>query len=219
MNRQARGLWLLALLLVVVLTTSGVGAWADAANAVTPVTAPSDDESAMPPLEGGAPRQPDGLVTTPSGAAGHLGLDFQDSPNAPVINVWYGATQAAGLRGDPQKWVNILGNVSSAVPITSLTYTLNGGPPQNLSRGPDNLRLAQAGDFNIELDYTDLLMGSNQVVITALDSALTSSQAVVTVNYSAGPTWTPPQNITVNWGAATKVTDVAQVVDGQWSRK
>ncbi|MBX7250396.1 MAG: InlB B-repeat-containing protein [Candidatus Promineofilum sp.] len=217
MNRQARGLWLLALLLVVVLTTSGVGAWADAANAVTPVTAPSDDESAMPPLEGGAPRQPDGLVTTPSGAAGHLGLDFQDSPNAPVINVWYGATQAAGLRGDPQKWVNILGNVSSAVPITSLTYTLNGGPPQNLSRGPDNLRLAQAGDFNIELDYTDLLMGSNQVVITALDSALTSSQAVVTVNYSAGPTWTPPQNITVNWGAATKVTDVAQVVDGQWT--
>lgn len=217
MNRQARGLWLLALLLGVVLTTGGVRAWADAAGTVTPVAATGDDESAMPPLEGGAPKQPEGLVTNPPGTAEQLGPNFQDSPNAPVINVWYGATQAAGLRGDPQKWVNILGNVSSAVPISSLTYTLNGGPPQTLSRGPDNMRLAQAGDFNIELDYTDLLMGSNQVVITALDSALASSQAVVTVNYSAGPTWAPPQNITVNWSAATKVTDVVQPVDGQWT--
>ena len=53
------------------------------------------------------------------------------------------------------------------------------------------MRLAQAGDFNIELDYTDLLPGNNQVVITALDNALASSQAVVTVSYSAAATWTP----------------------------
>jgi len=217
MNKQARGLWLIMLLLLVALTTGGVGAWADMAGTVAPAAPAAGDESAMPPLEGGTPKQPDGLATTSPGAAEQLGPNFQDSPNAPVINVWYGAIQQAGLRGDPQKWVNILGNVSSAVPISSLTYTINGGPPQNLSLGPDNLRLAQAGDFNIELDYTDLLVGSNQVVITALDNALSSSQAVVTVNYSAGPTWSPPQNVTVNWGAATKVTDVAQVVDGQWT--
>ncbi len=204
----------MTLLLLVALTTGVVGAWADAAATAAPA-APGDNESAMPPLVGGTPKQPEGPVTT-TGVPEQLGPNFQDSPNAPVINVWYGATQPAGLRGDPQKWVNILGNVSSATPISSLTYTLNGGPPQNLSRGPDNMRLAQSGDFNIELDYTDLLPGSNQVVITALDNALASSQAVVTVNYSAGPTWTPPQNITVNWSAATKVSDVAQVVDGQW---
>jgi len=217
MNRQARGLWLVALLLLVALTTGGVGAWADVANTTAPAAPGATDDSAMPPLEGGTPKQPEEITTARPGAAEHLGLDFQDSPNAPVINVWYGGTQQFGLRGDPQKWVNILGNVSSAVPISSLTYTVNGGSLQNLSIGPDNLRLALAGDFNIELDYTDLLPGSNQVVITAVDNALTSSQAVVTVNYSAGPTWTTPQTYTVNWSAATKVTDVVQVVDGQWT--
>ena len=66
------------------------------------------------------------------------------------------------------------------------------------------------------LDYTDLLPGANQVVITALDTALVSSQAVVTVNYAAAPAWTP-QTYTVNWGAASNVSDVAQVIDGEWT--
>ena len=206
----------MALLLMVVLSAGGVGAWVDADNDPAATPAVADDESAMPPLVGGAPKQPEEALDAPAAPADRQGTLFQNAPNAPAITIWYDASQQFGLRGDPQKWVNILGNVSSAVPLSSLTYTINGGAPQLLETGPDNMRLALAGDFNIELDYTDLLPGANQVVITALDNAAASSQAVVTVNYAAAPAWTP-QNITVNWGAATKVSDVAQVIDGNWT--
>jgi len=216
MNRQAKWLLLMSLLLMVVLSAGGVGAWTDADSNPAAAPAATDDESAMPPLVGGAPRQPEAALDVPAAPPARQGTLFQNAPNAPAITIWYGANQQFGLRGDPQKWVNILGNVSSAVPLSSLTYTVNGGPPQTLETGPDNMRLAQTGDFNIELDYTDLLPGANQVVITALDTAAASSQAVVTVNYAAAPTWTP-QNITVNWGAAAKVSDVAQVIDGNWT--
>ena len=53
--------------------------------------------------------------------------------DAPAITLWYGATLPAGHRGDPQKWVNILGNVASAAPLTALHYTLNGGPTRPLA--------------------------------------------------------------------------------------
>ena len=206
----------MALLLMVALSAGGVGAWVDANNSPTAAPVVADDESAMPPLIGGAPKQPEAARDVPAAPAVREGALFQNAPNAPAISIWYGANQTFGPRGDPQKWVNILGNVSSAVPLSSLTYTVNGGPPQTLRVGPDNMRLALTGDFNIELDYTDLLPGANQVVITALDNAAASSQAVVTVNYAAAPAWTP-QNLTVNWAAATKVSDVAQVVDGNWT--
>ena len=222
MNKQAKWLLLIALLLMATVSAGGVGAWVDADTdptvAVPTAAVPTavDDESAMPPLVGGAPREPQLTPARPPLAAAPAGVNFQDSPNAPTITVWYGASQQFGLKGDPQKWVNILGRVSSAVPLSSLTYTVNGGSPQALETGPDNMRLALAGDFNIELDYTDLLPGANQVVITALDTALVSSQAVVTVNYAAAPAWTP-QTYTVNWGAASNVSDVAQVIDGEWT--
>ena len=214
MNKQAKWLLLIALLLVATMSAGGVGAWVDADS--DPTAAQTvDDESAMPPLVGGVPRElQSGLARPPLPA--RPGVNFQDSPNAPTITIWYGASQQFGLKGDSQKWVNILGNVSSAVPLSSLTYTINGGPPQALATGADNMRLALTGDFNIELDYTDLLPGANQVVITALDTSLVSSQALVTVNYAAAPAWTP-QTYTVNWGAAAKVSDVVQVIDGQWA--
>ena len=213
MNKQAKLLLLMALLLVTALSVGGAGALGAVDR--DPPDSATAAEGAMPPLGQGAPKTPETLRPRPSVPGNVPGVEFRNSPDAPVITIWYGATQTFGVKGDPQKWVNILGSVASAAPVTSLTYTLNGGAPQPLSMGADNLRLASAGDFNIELDYTDLNPGNNQVIITALDSALGSTQAVVTVNYTAAPAWTP-QNYTVNWGTAAKLTDVAQVVDGQW---
>ena len=215
MNRQAKLLLLLSLALLAVLSATGAGAMGTDAPAARPAQTDEMPEGAMPPLGVGALKAPERLLLRPSGPAGQPSTDFQSSADAPVISIWYGAVQQFGAKGDPQKWINILGSVASATPITSLTYSLNGGAPVVLNLGADNMRLASQGDFNIELDYTDLLAGNNQVVITALDSAFASSQAVVTVQYSAAPAWTP-QTYTVNWGAAAKLTDVAQVVDGQW---
>lgn len=173
------------------------------------------NDASIPPLVGGIPAGPKPAVFAPR-AATNPGTLFQSAVDAPAIIVWYGSNQTFGPDGDPQKWVNIMGNVVSAVPLSSLTYSLNGGPSKTLSLGQNGSRLVRNGDFNIELDYTDLLTGNNTVNIVATDTSAGVTPAQVIVNYqpSAG-NWTP-QTYTINWSTATKVNDVAQVVDGNW---
>jgi len=144
-----------------------------------------------------------------------------DAADAPVITVWYGHTQTFGTRdgrlNNPQTWANILGNVSPAGDITSLSYTLNGGPPISLRIGPDDRRLAEPGDFNVQIDYSQLNHGNNTVIITAVDDASASSQLQVTVVRSEnGAIWTPG-TYTFDWSTITKVTDLAQPIDGKWA--
>ncbi|MBP8948135.1 MAG: hypothetical protein KBG73_04785 [Candidatus Promineofilum sp.] len=173
-------------------------------------TPPADDSGAMPTPAGGAPadRPPSAvepaLPAAPAAAA------------APVITLWSGPTLPAGQRGDPQKWVNVLGNVTSPVTLTSLSYTLNGGPSQPLATGPDNMRLARSGDFNVELDYTDLRPGANTVVIRAVDQNGGTAQSTVTVNYRSGDLTWLPQTYFYDWSTVTRVADLAQMVDGPW---
>ena len=92
-----------------------------------------------------------------------------------AITAWYGDSQPAGQNGDPQPWVNILGEYSGS---GSLSYTLNGGSPVNLTLGSDSRRLWNDGDFNVDLPIDDLQTGNNTVVIT--DG---SENTTVTVNY------------------------------------
>ena len=211
---RIRGTAVLALLLGLV----GALPWAAAQatpNVATetvesrPPTGLSDD-STMPPFNGGAPTAPPQLTTAPPLAA-------PSAADAPVITLWYGPTLPAGGHGDPQKWINVLGNIASAAPLTALDYTLNGGPARPLTVGPDNMRLARPGDFNIELDYTDLHAGANSVVITAADETGATTQATVTVDYlGGGVTWSP-QTYTFNWATAQRIDELAQVVDGEWA--
>ena len=135
----------------------------------------------------------------------------------PSIDVWYGQNQTFGAIGQPQTWVNVLGNVSDPVGLPSLSYTLNGGPSQPLSVGPDATRLPSPGDFNVEMPYTSLKPGSNTVIITAVDSSEgLQSQSAVNVQYDSGNTWPLPYSI--NWSqAGGNINSVAQVVDGNWT--
>lgn len=94
-----------------------------------------------------------------------LSLVIPAMAGAASFDLWYGDSQAFGQQGNPQKWVNILGNVSDQDGITGLTYTHNGGPSRTLSLGPDTRRLLEADDFNIEIDFADLLDGPNQIVL------------------------------------------------------
>jgi regulation of enolase protein 1 (concanavalin A-like superfamily) len=134
--------------------------------------------------------------------------------STPTINLWYGQTQRFGALGTPQRWVNLLGDVQDAAGIATLVYALNGGPAQALAIGPDNQRLASAGDFNIELDTRTLLNGANQVVITATNTLDQRAVAVVQVDYTAPTAW--PLPYTIDWASATNIQQVAQVVDGGW---
>ena len=170
-------------------------------------TATALDE--IPPLVDGAP-YPYPIISyaPPAQPAASTAAD------APTIDVWYGSTQNFGHNGNPQEWVNILGRVSGPLPITSLTYSLNGGSDLELSMGSNLKRLYDEGDFNIELPYGQLVDGANTVLIKARDSATQTTKSVI-VNYDAGNVATLP--FSVNWGALTSIQDKAQVVDGQWA--
>ncbi|NED95097.1 DUF1349 domain-containing protein [Phytoactinopolyspora alkaliphila] len=138
----------------------------------------------------------------------------QAQSNPPVIDVWYGDDQIFGARGQSQKWVNILGNVSDGDGVQSLTYRLNGGSPVTLQRGPDLRRLYGTGDFNVEILYSNLNNGANTVAITAVDTTGATTTKSVTVRKDIQAA-TLPHN--VSWGSSTNPNHTAQVVDGKWT--
>jgi regulation of enolase protein 1 (concanavalin A-like superfamily) len=131
----------------------------------------------------------------------------------PFINVWYGSNQTFGAHGVPQRWVNILGNVTDPNGIASLTYRLNGAPGVGLSLGENDVRLPVPGEFNAEIDNTLLHAGANQVVFTATDIAGHTSTSTVTVNKVTGTSW--PLPYAIKWAGSTPNSQ-AQVADGHW---
>lgn len=133
---------------------------------------------------------------------------------APVIDLWYGDEQTFGHNGIPQPVVNLLGNVTGSSPIMQLSYALNGGALRPLTVGPDGLRLAGTGDFNIELPLAELQQGANNVLLRAIDSSGYETQRQVQVNLAGGNQW--PQTYAINWAEAPSIAAVAQVVDGRW---
>lgn len=134
---------------------------------------------------------------------------------ADAIDVWYGPFQSFGKPGRSQRWVNILGRLTDPTSILTLTYALNGEPDERLSIGPDTFRLEEAGDFNVELDYIDLLDGLNTVTLRATDQNGNEYLETVLVDYTHGQVWPLPYSI--DWSSAASIQEVADVVDGRWS--
>ncbi len=172
---------------------------------------PEPDGSGKPPLSAGSPV--DEIVITTNQSGQDLTSAVTTQTGDPNITLWYGLNQSFAQIGEPQPWVNVLGNVSGPNNISSLTYSVN-DIQSNLSMGPDNQRLVESGDFNIEISYDDLTAGANNVVITATDSLSSVTVITGTVNYSAGNTW--PESYAVDWSGVTDIQYVAQIVDGQW---
>jgi CubicO group peptidase (beta-lactamase class C family) len=131
----------------------------------------------------------------------------------PQINVWHGMTQRTGQRGAPQPDFNLLGAVTFPDNLTSLTWSLNGGPPQPLDVAPDR-RIARRGDFNAELPLTQLRPGLNTVRLAARWAARLADERTVTLDYRPGPP--PPLPQRVRWREVADLQDVGQVTDGHW---
>lgn len=201
-----------AVLMLTVTPMLMVAASADQIEPVDPTALPIDpllDDSSIPPMEGGAPYPYPIIYYEPPVA------DEIDAPDAPAINVWYGATQNFGQIGNPQRWVNIMGNVTGA---TSLAYSLNGAAFKAATIGsnaPSNPpRLVAPGDFNIELPIAELNNGANSLIIRASDGGTNVTQTV-TVNYNPSSVW--PLPTTVDWNNYSSVLQGAQPVDGSWT--
>lgn len=137
------------------------------------------------------------------------------SGTGPAIQVWYGAHQVFGSHGQPQRWVNVLGNVSDSNGVASLAYTLNGGASRALTVGPNHRRLQAPGDFNADIAWSALRSGDNTVVLRAVDGSGNVSTTQVTVSLVAGTVPTLPY--TISWSTSTPLAQQAQVVDGLWA--
>jgi hypothetical protein len=132
------------------------------------------------------------------------------------IDVWYGDVQQFGDPGEAQRWVNILGNVATPG-LSSLTYSLNGGPEQALTVGPNGNRLAESGDFNVEIDYGQLDPSAADDVVSIharyQDGQLFTHD--VTIDYQGGQEF--PTDYSIDWAQVTDLQEVVQVVDGLWT--
>jgi hypothetical protein len=133
----------------------------------------------------------------------------------PNIDVWYGPYQVFGAAGVPQRFINILGKVSDADGLSVLTYSLGGAPPLPLSVGPDRARLANAWDFNVEIEYLSLPAGVSEVTIRAVDGLGNETVEVVEVEYIDDVV--PSETYSIDWSTVSDVSEVAQIVDGKWS--
>lgn len=133
----------------------------------------------------------------------------------PVIEIWYGLNQTFGELGEPQNWINILGEVEEPNSIASLTYSLNGGPEMPLTID-EGLRINEQGDFNADIAYSELdgSPADDFITFTATDTSGNVSTETVTIDYEGGNVW--PQDYSIDWSSTSEISDVAQVVDGLW---
>jgi hypothetical protein len=134
----------------------------------------------------------------------------------PFIDAWYGDRMVFGPNGTPQRFLNVVGNVSDEDGIVALTYTLDGGEPIPLDLGPDDRRLVAPGDFNAEVPVDGLTPGPHEVRFRAEDGAGSTSTRTVQLEW-APPDTPPTLPIETDWASADSVTDWIQVVDGKWT--
>lgn len=131
------------------------------------------------------------------------------------IKVWYGLEQCFGKKGNAQRQINILGNVKSNYEQIKAYYTLNNSKEKNyLTLGCDLHRLANKGDFNIEIERKKLLIGKNTVHLFVSLEDKTLERKDITINYTKDQKWPLPYH--VKWKDVGNIQDVVEIVDGEW---
>ena len=131
------------------------------------------------------------------------------------VDLWYGPRQHFGQQGEPQRWINVLGNVADVERLASLTYRLNDGTPDTLSIGSDLHRLARPGDFNVELPWDAMQPGENDLVVTARYGDGRFVAAFATLVVARDNTWPLPYR--VDFTVVDTLQAVVQVIDGHWT--
>ena len=63
-------------------------------------------------------------------------------------------------------------------------------------------RLKDLGDFNVEIDYAEMLPGTNTIEVRAVDGLGFETIKTIAVDYAAGTTWPLPYS--VDWSSADK---------------
>ncbi len=135
--------------------------------------------------------------------------------NEIAVNIWYGQEQCFGALGNPQRQINILGNIQHLDQSCRVYYTLNGlNEKVELTLGSDLHRLAMKGDFNIDIERSGLREGKNRIDLIIERNGKEVLSRKIGIRYSADNRWPIPYF--VDWSKTGKLQDVVEVVDGDW---
>jgi hypothetical protein len=134
---------------------------------------------------------------------------------SPEINIWYGDSQYFGKLGNTQSQINILGNISYSHNSYQLYYKLNSLDTKNfLTLGSDLHRLAEPGDFNIEIFRNEIHQKNNSITVyIQCENSVIDSHSVK-FKYISHNKW--PLPYTIEWDKVENIQDVAEIVDGHW---
>lgn len=133
---------------------------------------------------------------------------------AQEIDVWYGTDQKFGSIGQPQRWINILGSIGKPSEGTKLLYLLNDASGKELTLGSDLHRLANPGDFNIELGWNEVDQGMNRLIIIKESVSGHGDSIAVSIQVEKGNKWPLPYE--VDFSKLGDLQSVVQIVDGKW---
>jgi len=141
--------------------------------------------------------------------------DIVHEPKKVRIDVWYGLEQSFGHIGNPQRQINVLGNIRNMHDGYKVYYTLNDRELKTcLTIGSDLNRLACEGDFNVDINRSELINGPNQIKIyIENDGKIIASQSIQ-AHYNSGNIWPLPYYVC--WDQTEKFQDVVAIVDGKW---
>ena len=134
----------------------------------------------------------------------------------PAWNVWYGKKQSFGSPGRAQRWINVLGNLSNSSTVRYANYRLNDGPASPITFGGDLHRLAQPGDFNLDIAWYQCESGLNRLVLMAETLSGQQVRDTVLLNVVKNRSW--PLPYAISFDTVTQLQEVVQVVDGLWTR-
>ena len=112
-----------------------------------------------------------------------------------------------------QRWFNVAGNVTDAAGVLELNWSLNGGPDQPLTLGPNDRRLVHDGDFNIDILRATLIGGTNTIEITAVNRLGDRTTALVRVENEEIAS--PQFPIEIDW-TEQGIGGLVEIVDGGW---
>ena len=133
----------------------------------------------------------------------------------PEILLWYGDEQTFGQRGDTQPLINVLGSFSHPELVADVKYRLNGRRSNQVVLGPDLHRLANAGDFNLEIERSQLKSGENTIEISASSLLGRPIRKSVMINYTGGQRWQLPYE--VDFSSLDRLQDAVEIIDGRWT--
>lgn len=138
---------------------------------------------------------------------------------APSIDIWYGPEQHFHVHGRPQQWINVLGRVTGGGSglAPQLDATIDRRPLSPISLGPDHHRLAEPGDFNVELPADDLAPGRHLLELSYGDAR---AEVMLVIHEPAGTAAREGSIQHADFrGLSTwdEVRERTQIVDGHWS--